>query len=662
MPDLNRREFVSTLGAGLLFQAPPRVTRLHLGADGSITVFSGKVEMGQGVRTELAMAAAEELRVKVESVHIVLGDTALCPDDGLTAGSRTTPQTVPAVRRACAAARELLMEAAKKQWQPAPNVILQIKDGVLHELGGTRTMSYAELASLELPTQGGVIPVERWAVLGVPHQRVNSADIVTGAHRYTSDLRRDNMLYACVLRPPEFGAKLESIDLEPARKLPGVTVVKDGDFIACAAPTSYAARRAAGALAATALWTRVTGQPDHTTIFDWLSQHAAAPARGGQNTGEVEPALASAAKRVKAVYHVPYIQHAPMEPRAAVAEWSGGQLTVWTSSQNPFGVRSQLMQLFQLPASAVRVIIPDSGGGFGGRHQGDAALEAARVAKAVGRPVKVRWTRREEFTWACFRPAGVLEAEAGLDASGRIVAWDFVNIGSGSAALDCPYRIPNLRTRYRPSRPVLREGSYRGLAATANNFARECFIDELAGAAGADPLEFRLAHLDGRLRDVLAAAAEKFNWRARAKDRTIGLACGTEKGSYTAACVEIAADRQRGVIEVKSICHAFECGAVLNPAGLRAQVEGCIIMGLGGALTESIEFGEGVVRNASFARYRVPRFRDVPALELVTLNRTDLPPAGAGETPIIPIAPAIANAVSRLTGRRVRQMPVPLKL
>jgi isoquinoline 1-oxidoreductase subunit beta len=280
--------------------------------------------------------------------------------------------------------------------------------------------------------------------------------------------------------------------------------------------------------------------------------------------------------------------------------------------------------------------------------------------------VLLRWTREEEFTWACFRPAAVIEVQASLDAQGRLTSWHFLNINSGGSAVDTPYRAGKTSSRFVNSTPPLRQGSYRALAATANNFARESFMDELAAAAGADPLEFRLAHLDHpRLHAVLEEAANRFQWRERVKEKVpgvgVGLACGTEKGSYVAACVEVAIDAAQGRITVRRVCEAFECGAVINPNNLMAQVQGCIIMGLGPALREEMRFADGRMRNAAFSTYRVPRFADVPELDIHLVNRPDLPSVGAGETPIIAIAPAIANAMFHATGRRIRQMPIRLQ-
>jgi isoquinoline 1-oxidoreductase len=448
----------------------------------------------------------------------------------------------------------------------------------------------------------------------------------------------------------------------------GVIVVRDEEFVGCVAPTSFRAKQAVKVIAKTAKW-ETAPHPSSQEVFRYLKEHAQQPARDGRRRagsgarGSVEDGLANASKVLREVYKVPYVQHAPMEPRAALAEWSDGTLTVWTGSQGPFGVHGEVARAFRIPAERVRVIMPDMGGGFGGKHSGETAVEAARLAKAAGRPVSLRWSRKEEFTWAYFRPAALIEIRAGLDANGSLVAWEFTNINSGGAALESPYKIPNTNHQFLRSDPPLRQGSYRCLAATANNFARESFMDELAATAGVDPLKFRLAHLDDdRLRAVLETAAKEFGW-SRRKGKTdpnvgVGLACGTEKGSYVATCVEVDVDRERGGVNVRHVCETFECGAIQNPANLKSQVEGCIIMGMGGALTEEMIFENGKILNATFADYKVPRFKDVPELDVHLLDRTDIPSAGGGETPIIAIAPAIANAVFDATGVGVRSMPI----
>ena len=316
---------------------------------------------------------------------------------------------------------------------------------------------------------------------------------------------------------------------------------------------------------------------------------------------------------------------------------------------------------FRIGEDKVRVIVPDTGSGYGGKHTNAAATEAARLAKTAEKPVKLVWTREEEFTWAYFRPAGVIDIASAVRADGTISAWEFHNYNSGGSALRSPYDVPGQRAESHNARAPLKQGSYRGLASTANVFAREMHMDELARAVKLDPLEFRLRNLkDARLRAVLEAAAKAFGWgQAKpAEGRGFGLACGTEKGSYVATCAEVAADRTTGSLKVVRVVVAFECGAIVNPGQLRNQVEGATVMGLGGALFEAIDFADGKIANPRFSEYRVPRFADAPSIEVVLLDRKDLPSAGAGETPIVGIAPAIGNAICDVTGLRLNSLPM----
>ncbi len=697
LADLNRRQAMQILGAGLLVsvveeisvgqrargrprRAEKLVDRLHIGTDGAITVMTGKVEVGQGSRTSLTQAVAEEMRVSVDQVWLVMADTAVVPDDGITAGSRTTPATSPVIRKAAATARELLVNLAARRWRTSRDSLVA-RDGKIVDRAGKREVTYGELAAdkdftkeLDRKVDDGVTvtPVSEWRVLGTPAPRVNTVSIVTGAHRYPSDMVRPGMLYGKLLRPPSFGATLTSVDLGPARSMEGVTVVRDGEFVGCAAPTSAQAQAAIEAIGKTARWNRPP-HPSSEDVFAYLKAHAHAGessrrGRGARSRGSIDKGLAGAKKVLRGTYQTAYIAHAPLEPRSALAEWQDGKVTVWTGSQGPNRVHSQLARELGVSSRHVRVIVPDTGGGFGGKHSGETAVEAARLARAVGRAVSLTWTRQEEFTWAYFRPAALIEIQAGLDEHSAVVAWDFTTYNAGSAAIATPYDIPNTRTRSVGCDSPMRQGSYRCLAATANVFARESFMDELAAAAKSDPLEFRLKHLGNeRLRAVLASAAKRFDWKRRRKTkrppgRGIGMSCATEKASYTAACVEVEVDRDRGGLKVLEVCEAFECGAIHNPANLRSQVQGCIIMGLGGALREAIEFRDGQVLNPSFARYAVPRFADVPKIETILLNRPDIPSAGGGETPIVAIAPAIGNAVFEATGHRARAMPIKLEV
>jgi nicotinate dehydrogenase subunit B len=682
--ELDRREFFRMMGGGVaVFLLLPRelgaqesgggrsasrdaepkelAAWLHIGEDGAVTVFTGKAELGQNIRTSLTQAVGEELRAPVASIRLVMGDTDLTPYEMGTFGSRTTPYMAPLLRRAAAAARNLLVELAAKQWNAEPGKLLAT-DGKVADPASGRSVEYKDLArgqalAKAVVGEPSLAPASHWKIAGQPLPKIHGADFVTGKHRFTPDTTLNTMLHGKVLRAPSFGATLVSLDASAAQAMPGVTVVHDGNFAGVAAKSQQEAARAVAALRAG--W-KPTPQISQTELFDYLKKNSR-PGEGRHETGSVESALANAVHRLEATYTVQYIAHAPLEPRAAVAEWSGGKLTVWTGTQRPFGVRDELMEAFRLGADRVRVIVPDTGAAFGGKHTGDAAIEAARLAKAAGRPVKVVWTREEEFTWAYFRPAGVIEVRSGAQADGTLVAWEFHNYNSGGAAIRTPYDVPNQRIEFHPVDSPLRQGSYRALAATANFFARESHMDEVARAAKMDPLDFRLKNLkDERLRAVLEAAAKAFSWdrKKTSASQGFGIGGGIEKAGYVATCVEVAVNRAAKSVKIVRVVTAFDCGPVVNPDGLRNQIVGANIMGLGGALFEGINFENGRILNHRFSQYRVPRFSDVPPIEVVLVERKDLPSSGAGETPMLGLAPAIGNAIFDATGTRLRSLPM----
>lgn len=639
---------------------------LHIGEDGAVTAFTGKVECGQNARTLLTQVVAEELRVTPAVIKMVMADTALTPFDAGTFGSRTTPTMAPQLRQAAVAARERLLDLAAETWK-ANRATLQIADGKITDPHARKTLDFGALTKGRKWTEAiradvAVTPPAQWKIEGTSVPKVNGRDIVTGKHQYTTDVRRPGMLTGKILRPAALNATLTSADITRAQAIPGVTVVRDGEFVGVAAPDASAASRALEAIKAE--W-KTTPQSSSKELFEVLKKPIEEDGRqrrdSGFTQGTIEEGMAQAEAKLQQTYTVAYIAHAPLEPRAAVAEWNEDKLTVWTGTQRPFGVRGELAQAFGIPEERIRVIVPDTGSGYGGKHTGEAAIEAARLAKAAGKPVKLVWTREEEFTWAYFRPAGVIEVSGGARKDGTLTAWEFHNFNSGGSAIRTLYTVPHQKIAFHPSQSPLRQGSYRGLAATANHFARESFMDELAHAVQREPLAFRLKNLkDERLRAVLEAAAERFGWneKKRAADRGIGIAGGSEKGSYVATCVEVAVERPSGKVRLVRAVTAFECGAVVNPDHLRDQVEGAVVQGLGGALTEAIAFEDGKILNPRFSRYRVPRFSDVPALETVLLDRKDLPSAGAGETPIVAIAPAIGNAIFQATGKRLRALPM----
>jgi len=444
--------------------------------------------------------------------------------------------------------------------------------------------------------------------------------------------------------------------------MPGVTVVQDGNFVGVAAPTMELAARALATIKAE--W-KADPQPSNKQLFEYLKKNASAGTdptgdAGEVSTGSVDEVFPAADHRLQQTYTVSYIAHVPLEPRAALAQWDGDSLTVWTGTQRPFGVRSELSEAFRVPEEKVRVLMPDTGSGYGGKHTGETAVEAARLARAAKRPVKLVWTREEEFTWAYFRPAGVMEVSAAVQKDGTISAWEFHNYNSGAAGIRIYYEIPNQRIQFHPSQSPLRQGSYRALAATANHFARESFMDELAHSLSMDPLDFRLKNIkNDRLRAVFEAGAKKFGWgRRKAAGHGFGMGGGYEKLGYIATFAEVAVDHKSGDVRVLHVVTAFECGAIVNPDNLRNQIEGANIMGLGGALFEAIEFENGQILNGRMSEYRIPRFSDVPVVETVLLDRKDLPSVGAGEGPMVGLAPAIGNAIFDATGTRLRALPL----
>ncbi|MGH9411172.1 MAG: xanthine dehydrogenase family protein molybdopterin-binding subunit, partial [Vicinamibacterales bacterium] len=491
-----------------------------------------------------------------------------------------------------------------------------------------------------------------WTVRGTTVAKVDGRDFVTGRHEYTPDIKRPNLLYGRIIRPDGYGATLTSVDDSRARAMAGVTVVREGDFLGIVAPTEREATRAAAAVQAA--WNVPAGQPSSETIYDYLKKNP----ESDHEAAVAQPVPAGAARTFEASYRIPYIAHTPLEPRAAVAEWQDGKLTVWTGTQRPFGVRSELADAFHIPEDRVRVIMPDMGSAYGGKHTGEAAVEAARLAKAVNRPVKIVWTRPEEFTWAYFRPAGVIDIKSAVDASGRIVFWAFDNWNSGGSGLQSPYDIASRVETFHPTKTPLRQGSYRALAATANHYAREMHMDEMARALKVDAVEFRMAHLkEDRLRAVLKAAADKIGWPTSKRGGTLGIACGTEKGDFVATAAEVTGPA--GAWKVQHLVIAFECGAVVDPGGLQNQVEGGVIQALGGALFEAIQFANGRILNGTMEDYRVPRFQDMPLIDVVLVDRRDLPSAGAGETSLMCVAPAIGSAL-RAFGKVDTALPVRL--
>ncbi len=689
---VSRRDLFKLLGAGLVVgcyaptvlgqESGRRISErdnptdlaswLHISGDGKVAVFTGKVELGQNIRTSLAQQVAEELRVPLSAIEMVMADTDLTPFDAGTFGSRTTPQMGHQLRTVAASAREALLDLAAQRWN-VDRAQLTADNGIISDTHGEQHISYGELTHGQklvklIDHDAALTTPAKWHIAGTSAPKVDGAAFVTGVHQYTSDMTRPGMLYGKVLRPSVFNATLGSLNSAAAENLPDVKVVRDGNFVGVAAPEADAAERAV--LLLKAEWNAPSqsspSQSSDKELFEYLKKNLDPDSGGRANheVGSVDAALSDLKLVLAQSYTVPYIAHAPLEPRAAVAEWNADKLTVWTGTQRPFGVKEELVDAFHLAPDHVRVIVPDTGSAYGGKHSGDAAVEAARLARATGKPVKITWTREEEFTWAYFRPAGVIDIKSGVRDDGTLMTWECHNYNSGPAGLDTPYNVANRRTAFHASQSPLRQGSYRALAATANHFARETHMDELAETVKMDPLQFRMKNLtDERLRAVFETAATRFGWGKQhpARNHGFGIAGGFEKGGYVATCAEVVVDPTSGEVRIVRVVEAFDCGPIINPNGLRNQISGAVVQAIGGALFEAIHFEHGRIANPHFYSYRVPRFRDVPAIEVELIDRKDVPSTGAGETPIVGLAPAVGNAIFNAIGTRLRSLPLLLK-
>ena len=645
---------------------------IHLGEDGRARAFTGKVEVGQGTRTALSLVVAEELRLPLYAVELTMGDTDVCPWDMGTFGSRSMPDAAQHLRITGTAARTLLVRRAATRLGVSSDDV-ELADGAARVRGSSPSaaVGYGELVKglrqVELvPPDTRPGPASEWIRAGHPASDIGAREAVVGTRRYTSDLHLPEMLHGKVLFPPTYGAKLRHVDLAPAKALPGVVALHEGDLVAVAAPQLLTAIAAVKAIRAD--W-EPTPQPSEKEIVEYLRNH---PAEGEDfwdvvhhEAGDVAGAIATAPISLSETYTTAYIAHAPLETHAVLASWEGERLTVWMGTQTPFRARDALSDALEIPPARVHVVVPPTGSGFGGKHASELAAAAARLAKAAGRPVRVVFSREEEFTQAYFRPMAVIDVRTAAAKDGTLTAWEFHVLNAGSAAARVPYRVANQKIDNQPTDSPLAQASYRALAATANNFARESHIDELAARVGADPVEYRLRHLaDDRLADVLRAVAERAGWDKRPSlssgrpDGTgRGIAVGLEKGGRVATFAEVRVHDDRR-LEVVRLVTGYECGAVVHPSNLRSQVEGGTVMALGGALFEAIHFEGGRVLNPRFSQYRVPRFHDVPSIEVVLLDRPDLPSQGGGETPLIAVAPAIANAIYDATGKRLRSLPL----
>jgi nicotinate dehydrogenase subunit B len=684
---VTRRQFLKAAGGGLIVlfswgslpaqEQRPRSAAaltddfnalLSIQADGKVKLFTGKIEMGQGIVTSLAQMLAEELDVDVDSVDMVMGDTDLCPFDNGTFGSLSTRFYGNPMRHAAAEARGVLLEMASRELK-VPASQLTVRNGtVLDSKNIGARITYAELVKgkrieKRLVPQPPVKTPKAYTVMGKSPVRKDGIEKITGKALYAGDIRLPGMLFGKVLRPPAHGAKLRDVDVSAAETFPDVRIVRDGDFIGILHPQPDLAEKALSLVKAR--WDIRADSRNPSTIHDHLMK-VAPVATIIDEGGNVETARIAAAATHKATYYDHYMAHAPIETHTATVKIDGGRVTVWPSSQRPFAAKDEVARALSIPAEKVRVIMPFVGGGFGGKSANRQAVEAARLASLSGRPVQVHWSRADEFFYDTFRPAAIVTIDSGTDQSGKISFWNYDAYYCGPRGAEQFYAIAHHREAAHGGYTTtgahpFATGPWRAPGANINCFARECHIDTLASLASADPVAYRLSHLnDDRIRRVLSTAVDKFAWKngKAPSGRGQGVACGVDAGATVATMAEVEVDKKTGKVRVTRMVHAQDMGVVVNPEGARAQIEGGLSMGLGYSLAEEIHFEGGRIIENNFDTYEIPRFSWLPSIETVLINNPGLEPQGGGEPPIICVGAAIGNAIFDATGARLFDLPM----
>jgi isoquinoline 1-oxidoreductase len=683
--EMKRRDFIKLVGGGIviLFSVgDPLLLEAQMGDEypsdfnaylrinenGRITCYSGKAELGQGVITSLAQMAAEELNVTVESIDMVLGDTTLCPYDRSTTGSRTTRFFGPALRAAAAEAKGVLIELASERLK-ASKENLVAEYGVIFEKGRKENrVMYGELAqgkkiTRRLDKQAVLKSVSEFSTIGKPYLRSDAVEKVSGKARYAGDIRLPGMLYAKILRPPAHNATLKKVDTSTAKKIEKITIIEEGDLVAALHENPETAEKALELIKAE--FDVPAAEFDDKTIFDHLLKVAGEP-NVTEDDGNIEKGIELSSKTFEAQYYNSYVAHAPIETHSALAHVENSKATVWISTQSPFGLRDQIANALGIKSDNVRTITPFVGGGFGGKTAGRQAIEAAKLSKLVGKPVQVVWNRSEEFFNDTFRPAAVVKIKSGINDAGKITFWDYDVYYAGTRGANQFYNIPNNKIKSYGSRKGITAhpfgtGAWRAPSNNTNTFARESHIDIMASQAGIDPVEFRLNNLtDERMRKVLETAAKEFGWtKAGAPSRRgIGVSLGTDSGTYVGTIAEVEVNKSTGKVRVKRIVCAQDMGIVVNPEGAKIQMEGCVTMGLGYALTEEIQFRGGEILNRNFDGYELPRFSWLPEIKTVLVENKELTPQGGGEPAVINMGAVIANAIFDAIGARVFQLPM----
>lgn len=691
-------------GGGKTIAAAQVDAWLAVGPDGRVTVYSGRVELGTGVRTALAQIAAEELSVPYSWVTMVQGQTGVTPDEGYTAGSKTIQVGGVSLRKAAAQARWALLDMASSRLN-APVEQLSIQDGVVRVTASPSTsVAYGDLVgsrrfNLEIAPDVQTRSPDEYTIVGQSIARADLPGKIFGKPSYVGDVKMPGLLHGRVVRPAGVGATLVSLDESSVKDLPGnVRVVRNGNFVGVVADREEQAIDAALRLKVT--WKEANSLPPQDELFSFVRAQPTDD-RVLDSAGDVDAALGSAPIALSATYLQPYQMHGSIGPSCAVADVKGDSATVWSHTQGVYPLRGSLAQLLPMPEQSIQVVHVEGSGCYGHNGADDVAGDAALLSKAVGKPVRVQWMRQDEHAWEPKGPAMVMEVSGGTDSAGRVVAWDYAvwtpthSTRPGSQAtnllpgqLVSEPRLPaprngatggdrNARHNYTFAAnrvaahfladSPLRPSALRSLGAVSNAFANESFLDELAAAAGVDPVQMRLRHLtDPRAQAVVRTAAERFGWAARPSPANGGGARGQGFAfsryenieTYVATAVEVEVDRTTGRIAVKRVVVAQDSGLIINPDGVINQVEGCVIQGISRALKEEVKFTTSRVTSVDWRTYPILTFQELPdAIDVVLLDQPDQPAYGVGEPAILTIAPAIGNAVFDAVGVRLRQAP-----
>ena len=666
-------------------------------AKGNVTVYSGKVDLGTGVSTALTQIAAEELSVPFERVTLVQGDTALTPDQGNTWGSLTIQAGGMQIRQACATARETLLDQAAQKLGVTRGEVT-VKDGVCS--AGSKTVSYAGLIGaknfeMKVNPKAPLKPPAQYTIVGKSINRLDIPGKVTGKFTYMHDYKRPGMLHARVVRPAGMQATLQSVDDSAAKKIPGyVATVRKGNFLAVVAKNEWASIRCADAVKAG--WTNWAGLPEKARIWDHVRKTKVVRDEVFQNVGDTAKAMPTGAKQLSATYDFAVHTHASMGPSCAVADYRDGKLTVWTASQATHMLRRQLAKMFSIKADDIRCLYIEGSGCYGRNGHEDAASDAALIAREIGKPVRVQWSRAEEQAWSPKGPPTLLEHRAALDGNGNVVAWesavyipnrpkgfevtltaaeasglpkDTAFPGNIHQSLAVPYTFPNVKATARwLAETPFKPSWIRTPGRMQNTYANECFVDECAAAAGADPVEYRLRNLkDARGAECIERCARMANWTPRGKQPRDKSDVARGRGfsyikyelvrTYVAVVADVSVNRRTGQVKVDRFHVAHDCGQIINPDGLKNQIDGNVIQTVSRTLIEDLKWDRSMVTGLDWNSYPILRFPDVPHVAIDLIDRPTERPWGAGEPTAAVVPSAIANAIYDAVGARMRSVP-----